>query len=146
MADATKSENANRRSGAQAGVRVEAGGGSTTIADVVVGKIAGIAVREIDGVYDLGGQTERVVGKIRETLPGSTGLSQGVDVEISDQQAKIDIGLVADYGVAIHDLASNVRENVIEAVQSMTGLRVTEVDITVHDVHFDEDDDDAKQS
>lgn len=79
--------------------------GVTTIADVVVSKIAGIATREVDGVYDLGGQAARVVGKLRETLPGSPSLTQGVSVEVGERQAAIDIGIVADYGIAIHDLA-----------------------------------------
>lgn len=115
--------------------------GTTTIADIVVSKIAGIATREVDGVYDLGGQAARVVGKLRETLPGSRDLTQGVNVEVGERQAAIDIGIVADYGVAIHDLAEGIRSNVISAVETMTGLEVTEVNITVHDVHFDDDDD-----
>ncbi|MBX9921449.1 MAG: Asp23/Gls24 family envelope stress response protein, partial [Mycolicibacterium frederiksbergense] len=79
--------------------------GVTTIADVVVSKIAGIATREVDGVHDLGGQAARVVGKLRETLPGTTSLTQGVSVEVGERQAAVDIGIVAEYGVAIHDLA-----------------------------------------
>jgi len=115
--------------------------GVTTIADVVVSKIAGIATREVDGVHDLGGQAARVVGKLRETLPGSTSLTQGVSVEVGERQAAVDIGIVAEYGVAIHDLAEGIRNNVISAVENMTGLEVTEVNITVHDVHFAEDED-----
>jgi len=113
--------------------------GVTTIADVVVAKIAGIATREVDGVYDLGGQAARVVGKLRETLPGAQSLTQGVNVEVGERQAAIDIGIVAEYGVAIHDLADGIRSNVISAVENMTGLEVTEVNITVHDVHFAEE-------
>ncbi|BDH59634.1 Asp23/Gls24 family envelope stress response protein [Tsukamurella sp. PLM1] len=116
------------------------GRGSTTIADVVVSKIAGIAAREVDGVYDLGGQAARVVGRIRETLPGAPDLTQGVTVEVGERQAAVDVTIVADYGVAIHDLAAGIRSNVIDAVESMTGLEVTEVNVTVHDVHFDDDD------
>ncbi len=115
--------------------------GVTTIADVVVSKIAGIATREVDGVHDLGGQAARVVGKLRETLPGTTSLTQGVSVEVGERQAAVDIGIVAEYGVAIHDLADGIRSNVISAVENMTGLEVTEVNITVHDVHFAEDED-----
>ncbi|KWX25888.1 Asp23/Gls24 family envelope stress response protein [Mycolicibacterium wolinskyi] len=117
------------------------GHGVTTIADIVVSKIAGIATREIDGVYDLGGQAARVVGKLRETLPGSPSLTQGVSVEVGERQAAVDIGIVAEYGVAIHDLAEGIRSNVISAVENMTGLEVTEVNVTVHDVHFADDDD-----
>ncbi|CAM3753850.1 MULTISPECIES: Asp23/Gls24 family envelope stress response protein [Tsukamurella] len=118
------------------------GRGSTNIADVVVSKIAGIAAREVDGVYDLGGQAARVVGKIRETLPGAPDLTQGVTVEVGEKQAAVDVAIVAEYGVAIHDLAAGIRNNVIDAIESMTGLQVTEVNVTVHDVHFPDSDDD----
>ncbi|MEP6800104.1 MAG: Asp23/Gls24 family envelope stress response protein [Lapillicoccus sp.] len=115
--------------------------GKTTIADIVVSKIAGIAAREISGVHDLGGGTARVVGQLRERIPGGrTNLSQGVAVEVGERQAAVDIDIVADYGVAIGDLAEGIRHNVIAAVQRMTGLEVTEVNITVHDVYLDDED------
>ena len=116
-------------------------GGKTSIADVVVAKIAGIATREIDGVYDLGGGAARAVGKLRETLPGTAAdVTQGVSVEVGEKQAAVDVGLVAYYGVAIHQLAESIRANVIEAIEKMTGLEVTEVNVTVYDVHLDTDD------
>lgn len=117
--------------------------GSTSIADTVVSKIAGIATREVSGVYDLGGGASRVVGALRERIPGAnTNHSQGVSVEVGEKQAAIDLDIVADYGVAIADLASGIRRNVIAAVERMTGLEVTEVNITVNDVHLDDGSDD----
>jgi uncharacterized alkaline shock family protein YloU len=116
-------------------------GGTTSIADVVVAKIAGIATREIDGVYDLGGGAARAVGKLRETMPGAVAdVTQGVSVEVGEKQAAVDVGLVAYYGVAIHHLAESIRTHVIEAVETMTGFEVTEVNVTVYDVHLDSDD------
>jgi uncharacterized alkaline shock family protein YloU len=117
--------------------------GKTTIADVVVSKIAGIATREIDGVHALGGGAARAVGMLRDRIPGSrTNLSQGVSVEVGEKQAAVDIELVAEYGVSIADLAAAIRGNVIAAVERMTGLEVTEVNISVSDVHLEGDDDD----
>jgi uncharacterized alkaline shock family protein YloU len=73
-------------------------------------------------------------------VPGaSVNQSQGVSVEIGEKQAAVDIDIVAEYGVAIADLAAGIRRNVIAAVERMTGLEVTEVNITVHDVHLDGD-------
>lgn len=113
--------------------------GKTSIADVVVAKIAGISAREVAGVHELGASTARTVGAIRERIPGSrVNYGQGVAVEVGERQAAIDIDLVAEYGVAIADLAAGVRRNVITAVERMTGLEVTEVNITVHDVFLDE--------
>ena len=57
--------------------------GKTSIADQVVAKIAGIATREINGVYDVGGATERMVGKVREVIPGTgTSTTQGINLSL----------------------------------------------------------------
>lgn len=117
--------------------------GKTSIADTVVSKIADIATREVSGVYDVGGGASRVVGALRERIPGaSVNHSQGVSVEVGEKQAAVDIDIVAEYGVSLADLATGIRRNVIAALERMTGLEVTEVNITVHDVHLDEGSDD----
>ncbi len=122
--------------------------GKTTIAETVVSKIAGIATREVDGVHGVGGGTARAVGALRERIPGArTNHAQGVSVEVGEKQAAVDLDIVADYGVAITGLAEGIRRNVINSVERMTGLQVTEVNITVHDVYLDDgsttEDDDA---
>jgi uncharacterized alkaline shock family protein YloU len=114
--------------------------GRTTIADTVVSKIAGIATREISGVHGLGGGAARTVGSIRERIPGaSTSMSQGVSVEVGERQAAVDVDITAEYGVSIADLAAAIRRNVIGSVERMTGLEVTEVNVTVHDIHLEDD-------
>ena len=111
--------------------------GSTTIADVVVAKIVTLAAREIDGVYALGGGTARMVGAVRQRVPGvRTSDTQGVSVEVGQRQAAADIDLVVEYGVAIPDLANAVRSNVINAVERICGLEVTEVNINVNNIHL----------
>ena len=118
--------------------------GKTSIADTVVSKIAGIATREVSGVYALGGGASRVVGALRERIPGATtNHAQGVSVEVGEKQAAVDVDIVAEYGVAIADLATGIRRNVINAVERMTGLEVTEVNIAVNDVHLDQPEDDG---
>ncbi|HEX5494733.1 MAG TPA: Asp23/Gls24 family envelope stress response protein [Mycobacteriales bacterium] len=124
-----------------AGAGPAAGRGHTSIADGVVQKIAGIAAREISGVYELGTGAARAVGAVRERVPGTgTSLSQGVTVEVGEHQAAVDLDLVAEYGVALDDLAGAVRRNVIGSVERMTGLEVSEVNVTVDDVHIPGDD------
>lgn len=121
--------------------------GKTTIADTVVSKIAGIATREVSGVHDLGASASRAVGALRERIPGGrTNNSQGVTVEVGERQAAIDIQLVADYGVSIADLSAGIRRNVIAAVERMTGLDVTEVNIEVQDIYLPSDDDQDDES
>lgn len=119
--------------------------GRTTIADGVVSKIAGIAAREVGGVHDLGGGAARVVGALRERIPGSsTNLQQGVSVEVGERQTAIDIDIVAEYGVSIVDLTTGIRRNVVAAVERMTGLEVTEVNISVNDVYVEGEDDEQQ--
>jgi uncharacterized alkaline shock family protein YloU len=110
--------------------------GRTTISDTVVAKIAGMAAREVPGVYALGGGMSRALGAVRERLTGGTGLTQGVAVEVGERQAAIDLDVIVEYGVSIPDLAAGIRRNVINAVENMCGLEVTEVNITVDDLHL----------
>lgn len=113
--------------------------GRTVIADSVVTKIAGIAAREVPGVADLGRGAARAVGALRERMgAGAIDATQGVTVEVGERQAAVDLDLVAEYGVPLAELAEDVRTNVIDAVERMTGLQVTEVNITVHDVAVDD--------
>ena len=61
-------------------------------------------------------------------------------MEVGETQAAVDVAIVAEYGVAITDLAEGIRRNVISAVERMTGLEVVEVNIDVIDVHLPQDD------
>lgn len=115
--------------------------GKTTIADRVVQKIVGLAAREVPGIYDLGGGAARTLGAIRERIPGSSQTSgQGVTVEVGQSQAAVDLEVVTEYGMSIADVAKSVRRNVISAVEGMTGLEVTEVNLSVIDIHLPGDD------
>ena len=120
--------------------------GKTSIADGVVRKIAGIATREVNGVYNLGTGGTRAFGALRERIPGSGGpnISQGVSVEVGERQAAIDLDIVVEYGVAIADLAQAIRRNVITAVERMTGLEVAEVNVSVDDIFIASDDEEEQ--
>ncbi|MFE7285781.1 Asp23/Gls24 family envelope stress response protein [Streptomyces noursei] len=116
--------------------------GKTSIADVVVVKIAGMAAREIPGVHDMGGGLSRTLGAVRDRVPGGRpNVGRGVKVEVGERQTAIDLDLVVEYGVPLTDVARDVRENVIAAVERITGLEVVEVNVAVNDVHLPEDDD-----
>jgi uncharacterized alkaline shock family protein YloU len=121
--------------------------GSTSIADPVVAKIAGMAAREIPEVHHLGGGMSKAFGAVRQRVPGGgAGVAQGVKVEVGERQAAVDLELVVEYGAAIADTAADVRTNVINAVERMTGLEVVEVNIAVGDVHLpDEEEDEPEQ-
>ncbi|MFC4000948.1 Asp23/Gls24 family envelope stress response protein [Prauserella oleivorans] len=129
------------RAGSSAALNEEGTAGKTTIASSVVQKVAGVAAREVSGVYALGGGVSRAFGAIRERIPGSgTATTQGVSVEVGEKQTAVDLDIVVDYGARIVDVARSVRRNVISTVEQITGLEVIEVNIAVNDIHLPEDD------
>jgi uncharacterized alkaline shock family protein YloU len=121
--------------------------GRTLIADSVVQKIAGVAAREIGGVHDLGSGAARALGAVRERIPGAgqPNVTQGVRVEVGETQAAVDLNVIVEYGVAIVELAAAIRRNVIGNIERMTGLQVTEVNISVDDVHLATEDDGSQE-
>jgi uncharacterized alkaline shock family protein YloU len=120
--------------------------GRTTIADGVVEKIAGLAARDVSGVHAMGSGISRTFGAMRDRVPGGTkSASRGVKAEVGEVQTALDLEIVVDYGVPIIDVASSVRENVISAVERMTGLEVVEVNIAVSDVRLPDDEEDEEE-
>ncbi|WOF23217.1 Asp23/Gls24 family envelope stress response protein [Microbacterium betulae] len=115
--------------------------GHTTIADGVVAKVAGIAAREVSGVYALGGGGARTLGAIRDAI-NATDLTQGVKVEVGETQAAADITIVVEYPAPVQDVASQVRAAVTRAISQLVGLEVVEVNVAVDDVHLPTDDND----
>ena len=67
-------------------------------------------------------------------------------MEVGERQAAVDLDVIVEYGVSITDLAQSIRRNVISAVEGMTGLEVTEVNVNVNDIHLPSDDDQDQQS
>ncbi|MFK4071392.1 Asp23/Gls24 family envelope stress response protein [Streptomyces sp. NPDC029674] len=122
------------------------GRGRTTIADGVVEKIAGLAARDVEGVHAMGGGLARTFGAVRDRVPGgSKSVARGVKAEVGEVQTALDLEIVVEYGVSIADVAQDVRENVIAAVERMTGLEVVEVNIAVSDVKLPDEEDDEPQ-
>ncbi|GHB30172.1 Asp23/Gls24 family envelope stress response protein [Streptomyces chryseus] len=122
--------------------------GRTTIADVVVAKSAGMAARDVRGVYALGSGFARSMGSMRERTPGAgsgKSVTRGVSVEVGEAQAAIDLETVVDYGVSITDVAGAVRENVISAVERMAGRNGVEVNIMVGDVKLPDEEDEGEE-
>jgi uncharacterized alkaline shock family protein YloU len=114
-------------------------GGKTVIVDSVIAKVAALAVLEVPGVYALGGGLERVVGAVRDAF-GDTEHGQGVSVEVGETQVAADVSLVADYPVPLQKVADDVRAAVYKTIQELVGMQVTEVNVTITDVHTGADD------
>ena len=112
--------------------------GTTTIQDGVVSKVAGIAAQEVEGVRMGSGGASQAVGNIMSAVPGvgSGSQSRGVSVEVGEVETAVDLSMSVEYGRTIHQIAEAVRTNVIRRVENLVGLRVTEVNITVTDIFF----------
>jgi uncharacterized alkaline shock family protein YloU len=123
-----------------AGAQLVTEQGKTTIADVVVAKIAGIAAREVPGVHELLPQgAGGAISGLAQRMTGGDPRAQGVTVEVGEREAAVDLRMAVDYGVSIHQVADAVRRTVINRIQAMTGLVVREVNIAVDDLFFPED-------
>ena len=115
--------------------------GQTIVHNQVVGKIAGLAVQEIDGVHRLvpygPGQT---VSSFAKTITRSDMHELGVNVEVGQKESAVDVRVITTYGASIPAVADAVRRNVSERIESMTGLKVVEVNIDVVDLYFPDGD------
>ena len=114
--------------------------GGTRIEDSVVSKIAGIAAQEVEGVR-MGGGTSQAIGGILSSVTGGSGgggQSRGVSVEVGAVEAAVDLTMTVEYGKPIPQIAEAVRRNVINRIENLVGLNVTEVNISVNDVFFPE--------
>lgn len=107
--------------------------GIVKISDDVVAVIAGLACNEVKGIV---GISSGIVGGITQILSGKKNLSKGVKVNVGETDATIDIFIVVEYGVKIPEVAAEVQNNVKRAVESMTGLTVSAINIFVHNVYL----------
>ena len=109
--------------------------GAIRIADEVVSIIAGLAATEVDGIAGMSGG---IAGGIAEML-GRKNFAKGVKVEVGEKEAAVDLFIIVKYGVRIPDIALAVQENVKQAIETMTGLSVVEVNVHVQGVGFPEE-------
>lgn len=119
----------------------QSGTGTTKIDDGVVSKVAGIAAREVKGVYALGGGAARAIGAIRNVV-NQKDLSQGISVEVGETQVAVDVTIVAEYPMALQDVADDVRQSITDAIEQIVGMNVAEINVEITDVHIPSDDDD----
>ncbi|MEW6726227.1 Asp23/Gls24 family envelope stress response protein [Desulforudis sp. 1088] len=110
--------------------------GAVRIANEVVAVIAGLAATEIPGIAGMSGGG--VGGGIAEML-GRKNLAKGVKVEVGEKEAAVDLFIIVEYGVPIPDVAFQAQSRVKRAIESMTGLKVVEVNVHVQGVVFARD-------
>lgn len=105
-------------------------GGSISYSEDVIAIISGLAATEIEGVAGMSGGIKSGIGE----LLGRKDLAKGIRASIQGDEAVIEVNLIASYGALIHQVAQEVQKNVKRAVENMTGLRVTAVNINVQGV------------
>ena len=98
------------------------------ISDDVVSVIAGVAASEVPGVCSMSGG----IG-ISEVF-GKKNMAKGIKSDVGEKETKIDVNIIVEYGVRIPDIAYEIQNRVKKAVESMTGLKVSEVNIHVQGV------------
>lgn len=109
--------------------------GNVKISEEVVAIIAGVAAMDVPGVAGMSGG---IAGGIAEIL-GRKNLSKGVKVEVGEKEAAIDLYIIVEYGCRIPDVSWDIQEKVKNAVETMTGLDVIEINIHVQGVNIDKD-------
>ena len=111
-------------------IRENGGNGTVKIADEVVAVIAGLAATEVKGVASIaGGITNDTVAR-----KGIKALSKGVRVGVEDQLVTVDLTVSLEYGYSIPEVGTAVQEKVKSAIENMTGMKVTDVNVKVADI------------
>ena len=106
--------------------------GTVQIADEVVAIIAGLAATEVDGVASMAGNiTNELVSKL-----GMKNLSKGVKVDVLDGVVCVDLALNLKYEIPA--TCKNVQEKVKTAIENMTGLEVSDVNVAIAGVNMEQ--------
>lgn len=107
--------------------------GAVQIADDVVAIIAGLAATEVEGVYCMAGNiTNELVAKL-----GMKNLAKGVRVEVGADYVAVDLALCLEYGYNIPEVSAKVQDKVKSAIENMTGLHVSNVNIRIASVNIE---------
>ncbi|WP_132769437.1 Asp23/Gls24 family envelope stress response protein [Tepidibacillus fermentans] len=115
--------------------------GKIKIESDVVAMIAGLAATDTEGVASMsGGITEGLAKRV-----SGKNVTKGVRVEVGETETAIDIRVVIKYGYKIHEVARKLQQNVKEAVESMTGLHVVEVNIHVEGVELQKEEHETEE-
>ena len=107
--------------------------GEVRIADEVVAIIAGLAATEVEGVSSMAGNiTNELVSKL-----GMKNLSKGIKVDVQGNVVRVDVALNICFGFAIPEVSAKVQERVKSAIENMTGLEVSNINIRIAGVNIE---------
>ena len=107
--------------------------GAIFISQDVIATIAAVAASEVEGVCALAGSQS---GEFSDRF-GKKSIAKGIRLSMNEnEEISIECGIIAQYGYSVLDLAKNVREGIHAAVESMTGLKVAAVDVSVSAINM----------
>lgn len=107
--------------------------GEVRIADEVVAIIAGLAATEVEGVSSMAGNiTNELVSRL-----GMKNLSKGIKVDVQGNVVRVDVALNISFGYAIPEVSAKVQERVKTAIENMTGLEVSIINIRIAGVNME---------
>lgn len=108
-------------------------GGKIVFATDVIATIASLAAADVKGVVGMG---SGVVEGISQML-GRKNFTKGVKVDVGTEEASVDVSIIVEYGFKIHEVCRNVQLAIKNAIETMTGLTVTEVNVSVQAISFE---------
>ena len=113
-------------------IESEENGGKIVFAEDVVATIATLAAAEVEGVYGMSGSAFEGIG---EKL-GKKNYTKGIKVEVGTVECAVDMSIIVRYGFRIQEVCRNVQVAVKNAIETMTGLKVVQVNIAVNSIVF----------
>ncbi len=113
-------------------IESEENDGKIVFAEDVVATIATLAAAEVDGVYGMSGTAFEGIG---EKL-GKKNYTKGIKVEVGTVECAVDMSIIVRYGFRIQEVCRNVQTAVKNAIETMTGLKVVQVNIAVNSIVF----------
>ena len=101
--------------------------GTVKIANDVVAMIAGLAATGVEGVGSMAGNiTNELMGKV-----GMKKQTKGVKVDILDGNVSVELAVTLEYGFNIPTTCNKVQNKVKNAIETMTGFNVSDVNIRI---------------
>ncbi|AUI72267.1 Asp23/Gls24 family envelope stress response protein [Companilactobacillus alimentarius] len=97
----------------------------------VIAKIAGMAIQDIDGILSMNGN---VFDNLADKIRSKNDITKGIDVDVGEKQTALDLEIILEYGKDAHRVFENILQEVSAAIESMTGLKVIEINVYISDV------------
>lgn len=108
--------------------------GVVRVSDEAIANLVTIAVKKVPKVVDLcGGVFDSLIDGVYELFGRKTG-RKGIRVNLGEKEVSVEISVIVEFGVEIGEIGSQIQENVRDAIENMTGLIVSEINVNITSV------------